>query len=64
MNVELIQAVESDARVWELFTLREETRNCRFYEQLGFRLAGAERKLNERATLVSYRKDVYGNASF
>lgn len=46
------------AAAWELRTIREETRNCYFYEKMGYRLTGVSQPLNERATLVSYQKSV------
>lgn len=45
-----------DAASWELCTLLEEERNCRLYEKMGYVRTGEQSKLNERATLVFYKK--------
>ena len=41
---------------WELNTILEETGNCRLYEKLGYRRTGEYERINERMTLVYYRK--------
>ncbi len=41
---------------WELNTILQETGNCRLYENLGFRKTGEFEQINERMTLVYYRK--------
>ena len=56
--LQLVEAAYPTAATWELRTIREETRNCYFYEKMGYRLTGVSQPLNERATLVSYRKSV------
>jgi len=56
--LQLVEAAYPDATTWELRTIREETRNCYFYEKMGYRLTGVSQPLNERATLVSYQKSV------
>ncbi|WP_186578360.1 GNAT family N-acetyltransferase [Aquibacillus kalidii] len=45
-----------EARSWELFTIFEEERNCYLYEKMGFIKTGPTKKINERATLILYRK--------
>lgn len=42
--------------VWELNTILQEAGNCRLYEKLGFRRTGEYEQINERMTLVYYRK--------
>lgn len=42
---------------WELNTILEETGNCRLYEKLGFCRTGEYEKINDRKTLVYYRKE-------
>lgn len=47
-----------DAVSWELCTLLEEARNRHLYEKMGYRRTGELTKLNDRATLVFYKKDM------
>ncbi len=54
--IALAEHAYPDAVSWELATLLEEYRNCRLYEKMGFVKTGAQSKLNERATLVFYKK--------
>lgn len=42
---------------WELDTILEEKGNCYLYEKMGYRKTGGSRIINERMTLVDYRKD-------
>lgn len=41
---------------WELETILEEEGNCHLYEKVGYKKFGEHKKINERMTLVSYRK--------
>lgn len=41
---------------WELDTILQEEGNCHLYEKLGYRATGATTIVNERMTLVLYRK--------
>ena len=41
---------------WELNTILEEEGNCRLYEKLGYRRTGEYERINDRMTLVYYRK--------
>jgi Acetyltransferase (GNAT) family. len=54
--IALAEHAYPDAASWELCTLLEEERNCRLYETMGYEQTGAQSKLNERATLVFYKK--------
>lgn len=56
----MIQAEQlySEADTWELATILEEERNCRFYEKLGYRPTGVLKQLNDRATLGYFIKTV------
>ncbi|MBO9599737.1 MAG: GNAT family N-acetyltransferase [Cohnella sp.] len=54
--IALAEQAYPDAVCWELATLLEEERNCRLYEKMGYVRTGELSKLNERATLVFYRK--------
>ena len=51
-----IERLHPEARIWELETIREEAGNCHLYEKMGYRLTGAREVVNERMTLVWYRK--------
>ena len=42
--------------LWELNTILQETGNCRLYEKLGYRRTGEYEQINDRMTLVYYRK--------
>lgn len=44
------------AENWQLETIWEEKRLCRFYESLGYRQTGEFEIINERLTLVYYKK--------
>ena len=41
---------------WELDTVLQETATCRLYEKLGYRKTGEQKSVNERLTLVFYKK--------
>ena len=42
---------------WELETILQEKGNCHLYEKMGYRQAGETRAVNDRMTLVFYKKD-------
>lgn len=46
--------------MWELNTILQETKNCRLYERLGYTRTGEYEEINERMTLVYYRKHPVG----
>lgn len=48
----------SSDKVWELSTLAEERGNCYLYEKLGYQRTGKEQKINDRATLLYYKKEM------
>jgi ribosomal protein S18 acetylase RimI-like enzyme len=52
----LLESRYPDAKTWELDTLLQETRNLHFYEKLGYRRIGEPRVVNERLSLVEYKK--------
>ena len=54
-----VESLYPTAESWELFTLLEEQGNCYLYEKLGYRKTGKIKKLNNRATLVHYRKNTF-----
>ena len=52
----LVESCYPDATSWELDTLLQEKRNLHFYEKLGYRREGEEHVVNDRLTLVFYKK--------
>lgn len=42
---------------WELDTLLEEAGNCYLYEKMGYHRTGKTEKINEKMTIVFYRKE-------
>ncbi len=41
---------------WELDTILQEPKNCHLYEKMGYRKTGRTESVNDRLTLVFYRK--------
>lgn len=50
--------IYSSVFIWRLDTIEQETKNCRFYESLGFTATGKKNKINERMTLIDYERIV------
>jgi hypothetical protein len=42
---------------WELDTILQEEGNCHLYEKMGYRQTGKTEVINDKMTLVVYRKD-------
>ena len=42
---------------WELDTILQEAGNCHLYEKMGYRRAGKMKAINDKMTLVFYKKD-------
>lgn len=42
---------------WELDTILQEKGNCYLYEKMGYHQAGKTEKINDKLTLVFYKKD-------
>lgn len=42
---------------WELDTILQEEGNCHLYEKMGYMKTGKQEKINDRMTLVFYRKE-------
>ena len=42
---------------WELDTILQESGNCYLYEKMGYHQTGKAEKINEKLTLVSYKKE-------
>ena len=45
-----------DTDVWSLATIKQESRDCHFYEKLGFVRTGSETVINDRMTIIGYEK--------
>ena len=45
-----------DAECWELETILKEEGNCYLYEKMGYRKTGVTREINDRMTIVFYKK--------
>ena len=45
-----------DTIIWELDTIAQEEKLCHLYEKMGYRRTGEYEKINDRMTLVYYRK--------
>lgn len=43
-----------NADTYQLFTIKQDKRNCHFYESLGFGKTGKEHRINQRMTLIEY----------
>ena len=41
---------------WELETIQQEAGNCHLYEKLGYRITGEPSAVNDKLTLISYKK--------
>lgn len=41
---------------WQLATILQEPKNCHFYEKLGYKRTGVTKAVNEKMTLVFYKK--------
>ena len=46
----------SDTDVWSLATIKQEARDCHFYEKLGFVRTGSEKVINDKMTIIEYAK--------
>ncbi|PLT28052.1 GNAT family N-acetyltransferase [Peribacillus deserti] len=59
--IRLIERLFPQATTWELRTILQEERNCYLYEKLGYKLEDWKHSLNEKATLVHYKKYVHAS---
>lgn len=53
-----IEKIHSDCKYWILDTILQEKGNCHLYEKLGYVRIGEPKKINDRLTLVDYKKEV------
>ncbi|TFB22857.1 N-acetyltransferase [Filobacillus milosensis] len=56
VSIKLLEDMVQEANSWHLATLLEEKGNCYLYEKLGFRKTSVIKRINDRSTLVYYRK--------
>lgn len=54
--ITLIEHMFPQAVTWELAAILEEERTCYLYEKMGYHKTGVSKKLNDKATLVFYKK--------
>ena len=52
----MVESMYPNASTWELDTLLQEPRNLHFYEKLGYRREGTAHIVNDKLTLVFYKK--------
>lgn len=45
-----------DTDVWSLATIKQEARDCHFYEKLGFVRTESEKVINDKMTIIGYEK--------
>lgn len=53
----LIEEMFAKARSFELATILEEERNCFLYEKIGYKRTEVIKKLNDKTTLIYYKKE-------
>ena len=53
---QMLERIYSEANEWELDTILQEQRNCHLYEKVGYKQTGEMKVINDRLTLVSYKK--------
>lgn len=53
----LIETLHSDAMEWRLDTILQEKGNCYLYEKLGYIKTGETKIVNDKLTIVFYRKE-------
>ncbi|PGZ06259.1 GNAT family N-acetyltransferase, partial [Bacillus cereus] len=52
----LIEGMFPEAMSWELATILEEERNCFLYEKMDYKRTEVIKKLNDKTTLIYYKK--------
>jgi isopentenyldiphosphate isomerase/N-acetylglutamate synthase-like GNAT family acetyltransferase len=53
-----LELMYPQADSWELETILSETRNCHLYEKMGYIQSGELRHINDKLTLVNYKKQI------
>lgn len=54
-----IEKIHSNCKCWVLDTILQEKGNCHLYEKLGYSRIGDLRAINDKLTLVDYKKEVH-----
>ena len=54
----LIEEMFPEAQSFELATILEEERNCFLYEKMGYKRTEVIKKLNDKTTLIHYKRKV------
>ncbi|WP_054957331.1 GNAT family N-acetyltransferase [Paenibacillus dakarensis] len=54
----IVEEIYNDAKVWELVTILQDHKLCYIYEKLGYQQTGQEKPINDRMTLVFYKKNL------
>lgn len=52
-----LELMYPEAEAWELGTILSEERNCYLYEKMGYKQHGELKVINDKMTLVNYRKE-------
>lgn len=55
---QMIEQMYCDAKAWELDTILQEKGNCYLYEKIGYIKTGETKVINDKLTLVFYKKVV------
>jgi len=55
---QMIELIYCDAKAWELDTILHEQGNCYLYEKIGYSQTGETKVINDKLTLVFYKKIV------
>ncbi len=53
--IKAVEAIHGE-NVWELDTILQETANCHLYEKAGYRNTNKTKQINDKLTLVFYKK--------
>jgi len=53
---QMLEQIYPDANGWELDTILQEQGNCHLYEKVGYKQTGEMKVINDRLTLVCYKK--------
>ncbi len=56
MAINLVEKIHGSQN-WELDTILQEEGNCYLYEKMGYHQTGKTEKINDKLTLVFYKKD-------
>ncbi len=54
--MEKLFSLYDDADKWSLATIKQDARNCHFYEKLGFVRTGTSTVINDRMTIIGFEK--------